>query len=110
MKNGIYEAHFTTDRGMLGSGAVLIKDGHAYGADDLQFYRGEITQSGEDLEVIMEVTRHNFAATSAFGNKSVFTLHWRGKSLAQTAFKMDCRPEGVDVVVYVSGRMLREHE
>ncbi|MEJ8848475.1 hypothetical protein [Variovorax rhizosphaerae] len=110
MRNGIYEASFTTDQGMLGTGAVLIRNQHVYGADDLQFYRGEIVQDGVDLRVIMEVSRHNFAAASAFGDATVFTLNWVGKSLADTGFKMSCQPEGVGVTVYVSGRLLNEHE
>ena len=110
MRNGIYESSFTTDKGMLGTGAVLIRNQQVYGADDLQFFRGEIVQDGEDLQVIMEVSRHNFAAASAFGDATVFTLDWVGKSLADTAFKMSCQPEGVEVTVYVSGRLLKEHE
>ncbi len=59
----------------------------------------------------MEVTRHNFAAASAFGDATVFTLTWVGKSPAgDTEFKMSCWPEGVEVKVYVSGRLLSEHE
>jgi hypothetical protein len=110
MRNGIYEASFTTNHGMLGTGAVLVKQHRAYGADDLQFYRGDIEQDGEDLRVVMEVTRHNFELASAFGDQGVITLNWVGKSLADTAFKMSCKPEGMELTVYVSGRLLVEHE
>ncbi|MET0541057.1 MAG: GrlR family regulatory protein [Variovorax sp.] len=108
MKSGIYEASFTTNQGTLGTGAVLIKNGSFAGADGLQFFRGEIEETGDDVSVVMEVTRHNLAIASAFGAEPQFTLTWRGKSQGDSAFRLACEPPGVDITIYVTGRLIKE--
>lgn len=107
MRNGIYEATFTTSVGTLGKSAVLISKDTFVGADGLQFYRGEIDQAGSEVTVIMEVTRHNFAAESPLGTQPIFTLTWKGKSTGDTAFKLECEPAGSDIRIYVSGTLLK---
>lgn len=106
MKNGMYEATFTTNTGKLGTAAVLIKDGSFVGADSMQFYRGNIDQTPDDMRVIMEVTWHDFSMESAFGNAALFTLTWVGKALTDSSFKLACQPEGIDLTIYVTGKML----
>lgn len=108
MKNGIYEAHFTTSMGTLGTGAVLVKDGTFHGADAVQFFRGDIDSSEVGLKVLMEVTRHNFAVDSAFGSASTFTIAWEGVAQGDAAFKMEAHPPGIDVTIYVTGKLLKE--
>lgn len=107
MRNGIYEATFTTSVGTLGKAAVLISRNTFVGADGLQFYRGEIDQSHGEARVIMEVTRHNFAAESPLGKQPMFTLTWTGRTMRDEAFKLECQPEGSDVRIYVSGTLLK---
>lgn len=108
MKNGIYEATFTTNVGTLGKAAVMLHKNAFAGADGLQFYRGEIDRQGDDVSVIMEVTRHNFVTPSPLGNEPFFTLTWTGKTQGETSFKLSCDPVGSDVRIYVSGRLLQE--
>ncbi len=110
MKNGIYEATFTTNIGTLGKAAVLLHDNAFAGADGLQFYRGEFDREGDDVVVIMEVTRHNFATPSPLGNDPMFTLTWKGKTIGQETFKLSCDPPGSDLRIYVSGRLLQESD
>jgi hypothetical protein len=106
MKNGLYEATFTTNTGKLGTAAVLINNGSFVGADSMQFYRGHIDRTAEEMRVIMEVTRHDFSMESAFGNAALFTLTWAGKSLSDSTFKLACQPEDIDLTIYVTGKML----
>ena len=108
MKNGIYEATFTTSQGTLGNAAVMIKGRSFVGADGVHFYRGEIDSTPEETRVIMEVTRHNFAFDSAFGSQAIFTLDWRGEAIGDAAFKLGCQPDGLDITIYVTGRLLKE--
>ncbi|MBS0453177.1 MAG: hypothetical protein JSS14_17920 [Proteobacteria bacterium] len=107
MKNGIYESTFTTSVGTLGKSAVLINKNTFVGADALQFYRGEIDQSQSDVSVIMEVTRHNFAAESPLGNQPIFTLTWKGKAIGDDAFRLECEPAGSGIRIYVSGTLVK---
>ena len=107
MKNGIYEATFTTSVGTLGKSAVLISRNTFVGADGLQFYRGEIDQNHGEVSVIMEVTRHNFAAESPLGNQPIFTLTWKGKATGDEAFKLECEAAGSGVRIYVTGTLLK---
>ena len=107
MKNGIYEATFTTSVGTLGKAAVLINKSAFVGADGLQFYRGEIDRSDGALSVIMEVTRHNFAAESPLGTQPTFTLAWKGKAIGDDAFKLDCEPAGSGIRIYVTGTLVK---
>jgi len=107
MKNGIYEATFTTSVGTLGKAAVLINKRSFVGADGLQFYRGEIDQSNGEVSVIMEVTRHNFAAESPLGNQPIFTLSWKGRTLGDESFKLDCEPAGSGIRIYVTGALVK---
>ena len=108
MKNGIYEATFTTSVGTLGRAAVLINKKVFVGADGLQFYRGEIEQtSDEEVSVIMEVTRHNFVTESPLGREPIFTLHWKGSVMGDESFRVSCQPAGSDLRIYVSGRLLQ---
>ncbi len=108
MKNGIYEATFTTSIGTWGSAVMLIRNGSFVGADGLQFYRGKIDQTLDDLRVIMEVTRHNFSTESAFGNESMFTLNWRGKAIDESTFKMECDGKEPPLTIYVTAALLKE--
>ena len=110
MKNGIYEATFTTTVGTLGKAAVLINKNAFVGADGLQFYRGEIDQAGGEVSVIMEVTRHNFAAVSPLGDQPSFTLAWNGRTMGDEAFKVACEPAGSDVKIYVTGTLVKALE
>ena len=110
MKNGIYEASFTTNKGTLGTAAVMVKDGAFSGADAVQFFRGDIEQNGAELRVMMEVTRHNFAVDSAFGQAPVFTIRWSGEDVGDTTFRLEARPEDVDVALYVTGKLLKEFD
>lgn len=106
MKNGVYAATFTTDAGTIGTAAVLIKNGSFVGADSMQFYRGDFDQTVDDVRVIMEVTRHDFSIKSAFGNTPLFTLTWLGKALTDSTFKLACQPEGKQLTIYVTGKLL----
>lgn len=110
MKNGIYEATFTTSVGTLGKTAVLINKNVFVGADGLQFYRGEIDRTDGEVRVLMEVTRHNFVAESPLGREPIFTLTWKGKTLGDEAFKLDCEPPGSGIRIYVSGILLKAFE
>jgi len=106
MKNGIYEATFTTSVGTLGKAAVLINRNVFVGADGLQFYRGEIDQTDGEVSVIMEVTRHNFVVESPLGREPIFTLTWRGTTQGEESFKLSCEAAGSGVRIYVSGTLL----
>ncbi|MDM0045784.1 hypothetical protein QTH91_14950 [Variovorax dokdonensis] len=110
MKNGIYEATFTTNVGTLGKAAVIINRNAFVGVDGLQFYRGEIDRNGDDVSVIMEVTRHNFVTESALGSEPFFTLTWRGRTQGDSTFRLSCEPPGSDLRIYVSGTLLKELE
>ncbi|MDM0115179.1 hypothetical protein QTI66_23720 [Variovorax sp. J22R133] len=110
MRNGIYEAHFTTDQGILGTGAVLISNGTVFGADALQFFKGQIHQSGTELSVTMDLTRHSLIDESAFGTDPVVHLEWHGEAVGDIAFKLSCKPKGVNVAIYVSGQLLKAHD
>lgn len=107
MKNGIYETTFTTSVGTLGKSVVLISKNTFVGADGLQFYRGEIDQNDSEVSVIMEVTRHNFATESPLGSQPIFTLTWKGKSLDDEAFKLECEPAGSGIRIYVTGTLVK---
>ena len=108
MKSGIYEATFTTSVGTLGRAAVLINRKVFVGADGLQFYRGEIEQTGDDeVSVIMEVTRHNFVTESPLGRDPIFTLHWKGKVLGDENFRVSCQPAGSDLRIHVTGKLVQ---
>lgn len=107
MKNGIYEASFTTNQGTLGVAAVLIQNGAFVGADGVRFYRGEI-ETGENISVIMEVTRHNFGVESAFGSEAMFTLTWVGEPLDDATFKLSCEPPGLGITIYVVGKLIKD--
>jgi hypothetical protein len=106
MKNGIYRVEFTTNVGNLGVAAIVVRNQSVVGADGLQFYRGTFEQVGTRLTLVMEVTRHNFAVESAFGEQSLFTLQWEGEALNETSFKAICQPPGGQLTLYVRGRML----
>ena len=108
MRNGIYEATFTTNHGTLGTAAVLIKNDSFVGADGLQFYRGAIETMDGSVRVIMEVTRHNFSVESAFGTEPLFTLTWSGEEIDDSAFKLACEPPGLAITIYVSGKLVKE--
>jgi len=110
MKNGIYEATFTTSVGTLGKTAVLINKNVFVGADGLQFYRGEIDQGPAEVTVFMEVTRHNFVAQSPLGSEPIFTLTWQGRTAADESFQLSCEPPGSGVRIYVSGVLLKAFE
>ncbi|MBB3178074.1 GrlR family regulatory protein [Variovorax sp. Sphag1AA] len=110
MKNGIYESTFTTNVGNLGKGTILINRNLFVGADALHFYRGEIDRSDGELNVLMEVTRHNFAADSPLGRDPIFTLNWSGTSLGNETFKLSCEPAGSGVRIYASGTLLKAFE
>jgi len=111
MKNGIYEATFTTSVGTLGKAAVMINKNVFVGADGLQFYRGEIDRtSAREVSVIMEVTRHNFVAESPLGREPVFTLTWQGTTLDGETFKLSCETPDSGVKIYVSGTLLKAFE
>lgn len=107
MKSGVYEVKFTTNVGTLGTAALVIKNQVFAGADGVQFYRGHFEQVGSDLTAVMEVTRHNFAVQSAFGDEALFTLEWHGKTALDTSFRATCHPPGRDLAVYVFGELLR---
>ena len=112
MKNGIYEATFTTSVGTLGTAAVLIHGRRLVGADGLQFYRGEIDWSddNDEVRVLMEVTRHNFVAESPLGREPIFTLVWNGTTTGDETFRVSCEPAGSGLRIYVSGRLLQAVE
>lgn len=109
MKNGIYEATFTTSVGTLGRAAVLINGRLFAGADGMHFYRGEIdwSEDNDEVSVIMEVTRHNVVADSPLGRDPVFTLTWKGTTSGDETFRVSCEPVGSDLKIYVSGRLLQ---
>ncbi|HYP84210.1 hypothetical protein [Variovorax sp.] len=107
MQDGIYEALFTTSKGALGTTAILIRGRAFVGADELHFYRGEIDQSDDEAQVIMEVTRHDFSTPSAFGSDAMFTLTWRGKPIGDSAFRLSCEPPELGLKIYVSGSLLK---
>lgn len=106
MKNGIYETTFTTHLGTFGTAAVLVKDGAFVGADDMQFFRGEIDYTDDGMRVIMEITRHNFSRESAFGSATVFTLTWTGTESGDSTFRLSCQPKDVQLKLYVTGKLL----
>lgn len=108
MKNGIYETTFTTHLGTLGTAAVLVKDDTFVGADDMQFFRGEIDYADGGVRVIMEVTRHNFSRESAFGSAHMFTLTWTGTESENSTFRLSCQPQDVELRLFVTGRLLME--
>jgi len=111
MRNGIYEAHFTTDQGILGTGAVLISNGTVFGADALQFFKGQIHQSGTDLTVTMTLTRHNLIDESVFGTDTVVNLEWHGEATGDVSFKLRCKPKNSHVAaIYASGELLKAHD
>jgi len=112
MKNGIYEATFTTSVGTIGRAAVLINKRVFVGADGLQFYRGEIDWSddNDEVRVLMEVTRHNFVTESPLGREPIFTLVWNGTTTGDQTFRLSCEPAGSGLRIYVSGRLLEAFE
>ena len=110
MKSGIYESAFTTSVGNLGKGTILINRNLFVGADALHFYRGEIDRRDGELTVLMEVTRHNYAAESPLGREPIFTLNWSGTSLGDESFKLSCEPGGSGIRIYASGTLLKAFE
>jgi hypothetical protein len=107
MKPGIYELKFTMNGQSLGVGAVVIKGRSFVGADGLQFYRGEIWRQGAVASVLMEVTRHNFATSSPFGNQALFTLKWRGFVAEDSSFQLEHQLASASSTVYVAGQLLQ---
>ncbi|CAN7775721.1 hypothetical protein LJR175_007776 [Variovorax sp. LjRoot175] len=106
MKAGIYQIQFTMDTRSLGSGAVVVKGRSFVGADGIHFYRGDIRREGTEVAVLMEVTRHNFAVGSPFGNEALFTLRWRGAIAADFSFQLEHQLANSRSTVRVSGRIV----
>lgn len=106
MKAGIYQIKFTMDTQSLGSGAVVVKGRTFVGADGIHFYRGDIRREGTEVAVLMELTRHNFAVESPFGNEALFTLRWRGTIEEDFSFQLEHQLENSRSPVRVAGRLV----
>lgn len=55
---------------------------------------------------LMEVTRHNFAVGSPFGNEALFTLRWRGAIAADFSFQLEHQLANLRSTVRVAGRIV----
>jgi hypothetical protein len=106
MRPGIYHIRFIVDGQSLGAGAVMVKGQSFVGADGTHYYRGDIRRQGSELAVLMEMTRHNFAAESPFGKEALFTLRWRGSIAEDFAFQLEHRSASSSSIVHVVGRLV----
>ena len=83
MKNGLYQAKFSTPLGS-GSGVVVANNGKFLGGDASIYYSGQYLEENETIKATLTTGRHDSTGHSVFGTDNV-TIQLSGSSTENSA-------------------------
>lgn len=96
MKNGLYQAKFSTPLGS-GSGVVVANDGQFLGGDATIYYSGSYSEDDGTIKASLSTGRHDASGQSVFGSDNV-SIQLSG-STTETSAQMAGSHSGVNFQV-----------